>query len=323
MGVARLVLWAIAAALSSAAVPVCAQSQYPVRSIRLIVPFAPGGATDILARMVSQKLNEAWGQQVIVDNRAGGNTVIGTDVAAKAAPDGYTLVMVSTSTTTTPSLMRKLPYDPLRDLAPVIMLVSTPNVLATHPSVPARSVGELIAIARARPGQVAYGSGGSGASTHLGGEILRLMGGVDMVHVPYKGTGPATIALLSGEVSWMFGAILPTLPFIKAGRLRAIAVSSVKRAAVLPEVPPVADTLPGFETSPWTGISAPAATPREVVVRLNQEIARAFTAADTRERLAREGNDVVANSPEEFDAFFRGEVRKWAKVIRDAGIRLE
>jgi tripartite-type tricarboxylate transporter receptor subunit TctC len=296
---------------------------YPVKPIRLIVPFAPGGATDILARLISQKLTEAWGQQVIVENRPGGGTIIGTDLVAKSAPDGYTLLMVSTSTVTAPTLMPRLPYDTLRDLTPVIQLVSSPNVLAVHPSLPVKSVRELITLARARPGQVAFGSGGNGTSTHLGGEILRLMAGVNMVHVPYKGAAPSTVAVLSGEVSWQFSAILSTVPYLKAGRLRALAVSSMQRSPVLPEVPPVAHTLPGFEASPWTGVSAPGGTPKELVARINQEIARAFTAPDIRERLTRDGNEVVAAPPEQFEAFFRAQIDKWGKVIRDAGIRLQ
>jgi tripartite-type tricarboxylate transporter receptor subunit TctC len=231
--------------------------------------------------------------------------------------------MTSTSTATLPSLVRKLPYDTLRDLAPVIQLVSTPNALVVHPSLPAKSVRELIALARSRPDQIAFGSGGNGTSTHLGGEILRLMAGVRMVHVPYKGAAPSLTALMSGEISWLFGAILPTLPHIQSGRLRAIAVSSARRTSALPDVPPVADTLPGFDTSPWTGVAAPGATPKDVITRLNQEIARGFNAPDIRDRLTREGNDVVVNTPEQFDAFFRAEMEKWARVIRDAGIKLD
>ena len=296
---------------------------YPVKPVRLIVPFAPGGATDILARLIGQKLAEAWGQQVVVENRPGGGTVIGTDLVAKSQPDGYTLLMVSTSTVTAPTLLPKLPYDTLRDLAPVIQLVASPNVLAVHPSLPAKSVRELIALARACPNQVAFGSGGNGTSTHLGGEILRLMANVSMVHVPYKGAAPSTIAVRSGEVAWQLSAILSTVPYLKAGRLRALAVSSLKRSPVLPEVPPVADTLPGFEASPWTGVSAPGGTSKELITRLNQEIARALNAPDARERLTRDGNEVVAAPAEQFDAFFRAQIEKWGKVIRDAGIRLQ
>ena len=296
---------------------------YPVKPIRLVAPFAPGGSTDILARLVAQKLTEAWGQQVNVDNRAGGGSVIGTDLVAKSAPDGYTLVMTSTSTATAPSLVRKLPYDTLRDLAPVIQLVSTPNALVVHPSLPVRNVRELIDLARARPDQIAFGSGGNGTSTHLGGEILRLMAGVRMTHVPFKGGAPSITSLMSGEVSWVFSAILPALPLVKAGRLRAIAVSGAKPTPALPGVPPVGDTLAGFDTSPWTGVAAPGATPKEIIARLNQEIARGYASPDVRERLQREGNDVVLNTPEQFDAFFRGEMDKWAKVIKAAGIAIQ
>ncbi len=296
---------------------------YPSKPIRLVAPFAPGGSTDILARLVAQKLTEAWGQQVNVDNRAGGGSVIGTDIVAKSAPDGYTLVMTSTSTATAPSLVRKLPYDTLRDLAPVIQLVSTPNALVVHPSLPVHNVRDLIALARARPDQIAFGSGGNGTSTHLGGEILRLMANVRMTHVPFKGTAPSITSLLSGDVSWVFSAILPALPLIKAGRLRAIAVSGAKPTPALPGVPPVGDTLAGFDTSPWTGVAVQGATPKEIITRLNQEITRGYSAPDVRERLLREGNDVVLNTPEQFDAFFRGEMDKWAKVIKAAGIVIQ
>ncbi len=295
---------------------------YPSKPIRLVAPFAPGGSTDILARMVAQKLTEAWGQQVNVDNRAGGGSVIGTDIVAKSAPDGYTLLMTSTSTATAPSLVKKLPYDTLRDLAPVIQLVSTPNALVVHPSLPVRSVRELIDLAKARPDQIAFGSGGNGTSTHLGGEILRLMANVRMTHVPFKGSAPSITSLMSGDVSWVFSAILPALPLINAGRLRAIAVSGAKPTPALPGVPPVGATLPGFDTSPWTGVAAPGATPKDIITRLNQEIARGYSAPDVRERLLREGNDVVLNTPEQFDVFFRGEMEKWVKVIKDARIAI-
>ena len=304
--------------------PIAALAQtYPAKPIRLVAPFAPGGSTDILARMVAQKLTEAWGQQVNVDNRAGGGSVIGTDIVAKAAPDGYTLVMTSTSTATAPSLVKKLPYDTLRDLVPVIQLVSTPNVLVVHPSLPVRGVRDLIELARARPDQIAFGSGGNGTSTHLGGEIFRMMANVRMTHVPFKGGAPSVTSLMSGEVSWVFSAILPVAPLIKAGRLRAIAVSSAKPSAALPGVQPVGATLVGFDTSPWTGVAAPGATPKELIARLNQEIVRGYSAPDVRERLQREGNDVVLNTPEQFDVFFRGEMDKWAKVIKAAGIAIQ
>jgi tripartite-type tricarboxylate transporter receptor subunit TctC len=307
------------AALATVLPAVVAAQTYPTKPIRIIAPFAPGGATDILARLVGQRLTETVGQ-AFVENRAGGGSVIGTELAAKAPPDGHTLLMVSTSTVTLPALQRKLPYDTLRDLAPVTQLVASPNVLVVHPSLPVKSVRELIALARSRPNQIAYGSGGNGTSTHLGAEILGLTAGVRMTHVPFKGANPSTIAVLSGEVAWQMSAILSTMPFIKAGRLRPIAVSSARRSPVLPEVPPVADTLPGFEASPWTGVSVPAGTPKEIVARLQQEIAKGFNAGETRERLLRDGNEVVTSTPEEFDAFFRAQMAKWGKVIRDANI---
>ncbi len=318
----KCVLACMVCTLAASASVATAQS-YPVKPVRIIVPFAPGGATDILARLVAQRLTEALGQQVIVENRAGGGTVIGTELVAKSPPDGYVLLMVSTSTVTLPSLTRKLPYDTLRDLTPVTQLVSSPNVLVVHPSLPVKSVRELIALARAKPHQVAFGSGGNGTSTHLGAEILGLTAGVNMLHVPYKGAALSTTALLSGEVSFQLSAVLSTLPLIRAGRLRAIAVSSAQRSPVLPDVPPVADTLPGFEASPWTGLSVPAGTPKEIIARLHQEIARGFNAPETRERLTRDGNEVVVSTPEDFNAFFRAQMDKWGKVIRDARITLE
>ena len=296
---------------------------YPVKPIRIVVPFAPGGPNDILARLIGQKLAEVWGQQVVVDNRPGGGTVIGTELVAKAAPDGYTLLVVSPSTATNPSLVRKLPYDTLRDLAPVVLLSTSPNVLAVHPSLPARSVRDLITLAKARPGEVTFGSGGNGTSTHLSGEILALRGGVKMIHVPYKGGSPAAIAVLTGEVSFSFGSILPFLPYIRSGRLRALAVSSLQRASVLPDVPAAAETLPGFEASPFHGVMAPAGTPKDIIAKLNQEIGKIMNAPETKDRLAREGTEVRTGTPEQFGAFLRDEIDKWAKVITAAGIQAQ
>jgi tripartite-type tricarboxylate transporter receptor subunit TctC len=296
---------------------------YPVRPMRIVVPFAPGGPNDILARVIGQKLTEAWGQQVIVENRAGGGTVIGTEIVAKSPPDGYNLLMVSTSHTTNPTLVRKLPFDTLRDLAPVILVASSSNVLLSHPSLPARSVKELIALAKSRPGQVSFGSGGNGTSTHLSGEMLCQMAQVKMIHVPYKGAGPANIDLISGQINWMFGNAIPSVPHIRAGRLRALAVTGKQRNAALPDVPTVADTLPGFEATSWYGVSVQGGTPKDVIAKLNQEISRILATADMRARLATEGAESGGGSPEDFGAFFRAEIDKWAKVIRAAGFRLE
>ncbi len=296
---------------------------FPLKPIRIVVPFTPGGPNDILARMISQRYTAAWGQQTVVDNRPGGGTVIGTDIVAKAPADGHTLLMVSTSHAANPSLMPKLPFDTLRDFVAVGQAVSSPNVLVVHPSVPAKTTGELIAIAKTRPGQITFASGGSGAATHLAGELLKIMAGVEMTHIPYKGAGPATIDLISGQVTWMFGTILPTIPHVRAGKLRALAVSGKQRAAVLPEVPTVAEQVAGFEASSWYGVFAPAGTPADVIAKLNQEMARALTPPEVRQRLAAEGTEVVAGNPEDFMNLFSSEVAKWARVVKQAGIRLE
>ncbi len=296
---------------------------FPAKPIRIVVPFTPGGPNDILARMIGQRYTAVWGQQTLVDNRPGGGTVIGTDIVAKAPADGHTLLMVSTSHAANPSLMPKLPFDTLRDFVSVGQAVSSPNVLVVHPSVPARHTRELIDIAKARPGQITFASGGSGAATHLAGELLKILGGVEMTHIPDTGAGPATIDLISGQVTWMFGTILPTIPQVRAGKLRALAVSGKKRAEVLPEVPTVAEHVPGFEASSWYGVFAPAGTPAEVIAKLNQEMARALTPSEVRQRLAAEGTEVVAGNPEDFMQLFRAEAAKWARVIKQAGIRLE
>src|SRR5262245_9988837 len=247
---------------------------YPAKPVRIVVPFAPGGPNDILARVIGQKLTEAWGQQVIVENRAGGGTVIGTEIVAKSPPDGYNLLMVSTSHTSNPTLLTRLPFDTVKDLAPVIKVAYSANVLLAHPSLPARSVKELLAVARSRPEQVTYASGGNGTSTHLAGELLSQMGHVKMVHVAYKGAGPANIALLSGEITWMFGNALPSVPLIRSGRVKALGVTGMKRTPALPDVPTLADTLPGFEATSWYGVSVQGGTPRDVIARLNQDINR-------------------------------------------------
>jgi tripartite-type tricarboxylate transporter receptor subunit TctC len=300
-----------------------AAQNYPVKPVRIVVPFAPGGPNDILARVIAQKLTESWGQPVFVENRAGGGTVIGTEVVAKSPPDGHNLLMVSSSHTTNPTLVKKLPFDTLRDLAPVILAANSANVLLAHPSLPARSVKELIALARARPDQVAFGSGGNGTSTHLSGELLAQMGGVKMLHVPYKGAGPANIALLSGQITWMFGNAMPSVPHIKAGRLRALAVTGEKPLPALPGVPNVSATLAGFEVYSWYGVSVQGGTPKDVIAKLNLDIGRILGTPDMRVRLEAEGAEPGGGSPEEFGAFFKAEIEKWAKVIKSAGIRLE
>ena len=316
-------LLALAAVAAISSVPPAIAQQFPVKPIRIVVPFTPGGPNDVLARMVGQRLTELWGQQVIVDNRPGGGTVIGSDFVAKAPADGHTLLVTSTSTAVNPSINRKLPYDTLKDFAPVIRMVASPNVLVAHPALPVKNVADLIRLAKSKPGEIAYASGGTGAATHLAGELVCIMGGVRMTHVPYKGAGPATVDLISGQVQWMFGTIMPTLPHIKTGRLRAIGVTGDKPTAVLPDVPPVSATLKGFDATSWYGIFAPAQTPRAVVAKLNEEIGRYFRLPETRASLAKDGTVTVADTPEEFDRFFRSEVAKWAKVIKQAGIEVQ
>lgn len=317
-------LTGLLAGLSCCAIALPATAQtYPVKPIRIVVPFTPGGPNDILARTVGQKMTGSWGQQVIVDNRPGGGTVIGTQFVARAPADGYTLLMVATSMAVNPSLRAKLPYDTMNDFTPVTLLIFSPNVLVTHPSVPVRSVKELIALAKAHPGQISYASGGTGAATHLAGELLAMEGKVKMIHVPYKGAAPATVDLLSGQVSFMFGTILPTIPHIKAAKLRAIAVTSPERAAVLPGVPTVAETLAGFDATSWYGLFAPAGTPQDVIAKLHAESARIINSPEIRERLLAEGAVPAALGPREFAVHFRREVEKWGKVVKAAGIRLE
>ena len=302
-----------------AAMPAAAAG-FPDRPIRLIVPFSPNGPNDLLARMVGQKLTEAWGQQVVIDNRPGAGTIIGTELAVRAPADGHTLLMVSSSTAVNPTLKKKLPYDTQKELVPLVQLASSPNVLVVNPAVRANSVAELLALAKAKPEAITYASGGTGAATHLAGELLASMGGVKMTHVPYKGAGPATIDLLGGRVSCMFGTILPTLPHIKSGKLRAIGISSLKRSSALPDVPAIAETLPGFEATSFYGIAVPAGTPKAVIAKLNAEIVRIVTAPDMREKLHEQGAEAVGDTPAEFAVFFRKQMAKWAKVIKDAGI---
>ena len=314
--------------LLGAAIPLAAAASaagaqtasYPSRPIRIIVPFSPQGPNDILARLIGQKLTDEWHQQVVVENRPGGGTIVGTEVAARAPADGYTLLMVSTSTATNPSL-KKLPYDTFRDFMPVIRLAESPNVLVVHPTLPVHSIAELIGLAKSKPGAITYASGGVGTATHLAGELLCIMGHVKMTHVPYKGAGPATIDLLGGQVSWMFGTILPTMPHIEAKKLRPIAVSGLHRSPALPGVPTVADTLPGFDATSWYGVFAPAGTPPEIVTKLNGEIAKLLDTAELKEQLKRQGVEAAPDTPEAFAQHFKAEVKKWGDVVRAAHIR--
>lgn len=304
--------------------PAAAQA-WPAKPIRMVIPFPAGGTTDILGRIAAQKLSESLGQQVIPDNRPGAAGNIGTEVVAKAAPDGYMLLTAPGSTLTIhPSLYAKLGFDPLRDFAPVTVLAAVPNVLVVHPSLPARSVKELIALAKAKPDALNYASTGAGQSTHLAMELFKTMAGVKITHVPYKGSAPAVTDLLGGHVSLMFDNMPSAAPHVKAGKLRPLAVSTLKRSPLLPEIPTVAEAgLPGFEVSVWFAVLAPAGTPRAVVDRLNQVLVNALQAPDVRERLSSQGAEPIGNSPEQFTALMKRDLAKWAKVVKAAEIKLD
>ncbi len=300
-----------------------AQSAYPNKTLRLIVPFAAGGGADIVGRVVAQKLTEAFGQQVMVDNRAGAAGNIGAELAAKSAPDGYTLLLVGPNHTTNVSLFSKLNYDPVRDFDPVTLLTAAPYVLLAHPSLPARDLKALIALARSKPGLLTYGSAGNGTAGHLAMESIKTQAKIAMLHVPYKGSPPLQADLIGGQVVAGFDNVLSSAPHVKSGRLRALAVSGAKRSPALPEVPTIAQSgLPGFEVTVWQGVLAPAGTPREIVARLHAEILNALQKPDVQSRMAALGVDIVGNPPAEFAAFIRRDIEKWALVIKAAGARI-
>jgi len=302
-----------------------AAQPYPAKPIRIVVPFPAGGIADLFARVIGQKFNETWGQPVVVDNRPGAGGNIGAEIVAKSPPDGYTLVMGSIGThSVNVSLFSKLAYDPIRDFAPVALVMEAEGLLVLHPSVPVKTVKELIALAKARPGQVAYASAGHGTAGHLSGELFKSMAKVDMVHVPYKGNVPAITDLIAGQTSLLFATMPTVLPQVQAGRLKALAVTSSARSPAAPELPTIAEAaLPGYSVTNWIGIFTPAGTPREAVSKLNGEIIRIMQAPDIQRRLAIEGAKFTAKTPEEFGAFVRSEIAKWAKVVKDAGIRVD
>ena len=328
------VLFRIAFVFAAAVVqtPVIAQpastgsgQAYPAKAVRMIVGFPAGGTSDIMARLTGQKLSEAWGQTFIIDNRPGAGGNIGTELVAKSAPDGYTLLVSPGSTlTSNPAVYSKVPFDTVRDFAPVTIIAGVPNALVVHPSLPVKNLKDLIALAKSRPGQLAYASTGAGQSTHLSAELLKLSAGINMIHVPYKGSAPALTDVVAGQVSVMFDNLPSVLPFIKSARLKPLAVSSATRSRALPELPTVAESgLAGFDVTVWFAVLAPAATPREIVNRLNTEIVKAIKTQDMRERLAQQGADPVGNTPEDFAAVIKRDLAKWAKVVKDAGIKLD
>jgi len=313
----------IAACALAVTGPTHAQT-YPTKPVRLLVPFAPGGGADITGRAIAQKLAEGLGQQVVVDNRAGAASNIGTELAARSAPDGYTLLLIGPNHTTNVSLFAKLNYDPIKDFEPISLVTSAPYVLLVHPSLPVRNVKELIALARAKPGQLNYGSSGNGTAGHLAMELVKTQAKIDLQHVPYKGSQPLQTDLIGGQVVTGFGDALSSTPLVQAGRLRALAVSSAKRGHMLPDVPTMAEAaLPGFDVTVWQGILAPAGTPREIVARLHSEILSALQKPEVQSRMATLGVEIIGSSPQEFAAFIKRDIAKWAVVIKASGARID
>ena len=318
----KAVAIAFAATMFVLASGVAAQT-YPTKPIRLLVPSTPGGSVDTLARTIGPRLAERWGQQVIVDNRPGAGGAIAAELVAKAPPDGYTLLIGTVaSLASNVSLQKRVPYDPAKDFAPVTLLATQNLMLLVHPSIPAKSVKELVALAKSKPGHLSFASAGTGAGGHLSGELFKMLAGIDMLHVPYKGVAPALVDVISGQVSMTFPSILSSLPHYRSNRLRGLAVTGAKRSAAVPELPTMQEAgVKGYESATWYGIVAPVQTPAEVINRLNSELVAAIRQSEIRERLTSEGADPVGSSPAEFGAYIRSEIEKWRKVIRAAGIQ--
>ena len=319
----RAAIAVLALAVLAAAGAIAAEI-YPAKPVRLIVPFPPGGGTDIIARLVGQKFSAQVGQPLVIDNRGGANAIIGTDLAAKSPGDGYTLLVVlPASMAVNPALYPNLPYDPLRDFAPVIQFNSIPLLMAAHPSLPAKTVAALIQLARSRPGQVIFASSGTGGSSHLALELFKLMTRTDMVHVPYKGGGPAMNDLLGGQVQLYAGTVIGVLPFVKTGKLRALGVTSLRRIENLPEIPAIAETVAGYESVVWQGIVAPRATPEAIVSRLNTEFAQILNRPEVRERFIADGTIVVGGSAAQFAILIKSEIAGYARLVKVAGVKVE
>ena len=302
-----------------------ALAQYPAKPIRMIVPSAPGSGPDIMARTIGQKLTEAWGLPVVIEARPGAGGIIGSEAAAKSPPDGYTLIMANAgSHSVNPGLYRKLPYDPLRDFAPVTLVSSAPNILIVHPSLPVKSVKDLIALAKMRPGDLTFGSGGNGSTAHLSGEMFRTLAGINIVHVPFKGAPAAVLGVITGEISLAILNLPPALPHVKSGRLKALGVSTARRSAAVPELPTIAESgLPGYAATAWYGVLAPAGTPRDIVMKLNAEIVKSLRTDEMKKRIASDGGEVIGSTPEEFTAVMKTDIAKWAKVVKTSGARVD
>ena len=311
-------LWAASASAQDAA------ANYPNRPIKIVVGFVPGGATDVVARLMAQKLQEAWGQAVLIENKPGGGSNIGSEQVARAAPDGYTLLLGTIANATNMSIYKDLAYDTLRDFAPVTQFISAPSVLVVAPSLPVSNLKELIALAKAKPGTLSYASSGAGGSPHLAGELLKLRAGIDIIHVPYKGAAPALVDVVSGTVSMGFKTALSAIPHMQSGKLKPIAVAANRRLPQIPNVPTMAEAgLADFEVSSWNGLLAPAKTPPEIVAKLNREFVRILATADVREKFAAQAAEPVGNTPEQFRAYIKAEIDKWAQVVKASGAKVD
>ena len=314
----------LAAIVTCAAIAGWAQP-YPAKPIRVIVPFPAGGSADIMARVVGQKMTETWGQQVVIDNRAGAGGNIAAELAAKAVPDGYTLFLCVVGTHAIhQTLYRKLPFDPIRDFSAIAYIAGVPNVVVVHPSIPAKNVKELIAFIKARPGQINFGSSGTGTSVHMSGEMLKVMAGLNMTHIPYKGNPQAVTDLMAGQIELMITNMPSVIPYIQSGKLRALAVTIKERSPALPNLPTMEEAgLPGYESSAWFGLVGQAAVPRDIVIKVNAEVARIVKLADVKQNLASQGADPLVMTPDEFGVFMRAETAKWAKVVKASGARAD
>ena len=317
----RIVLMFIVALVASGA----AAQSYPTKPVRLVSPYPPGGANDILARIIGQKLGESLGQQIVIENRGGATGNIGAEYVAKAAPDGYTILMGQASNLTiNVSLMSKMPYDPVKDLAPVTLVATTPNLLVVHPSLPVRTVKDLVVLAKSKPGSINYASSGSGSAGHLAGELFKKVAHIDMVHIPYKGAAPALTDVVAGQAQIYFTSPISAQPFVRGGRLRMVAVTSLKRSPAMPDIPTVAESgYPDFDVVSWWGILTPAAVPKEIIGRLHTEIIKVLELPEIKAKFSEQGADVASNTPEQFAAYIKAEIVKWAKLIKELGIKPE
>lgn len=318
-----LIVTLMGVATSSSALAQTDAASFPSRPIRIVVPQSPGGSTDLTARLVGQRLTEVFKQTAVVDNRPGAGSTSGTEIVARAAADGHTLLVVASSFTINPALYKKLAYDPIRDFSPVTQLSRFPNLIAAHPSLPVKTLADMIALAKAKPGTLNYASAGTGTGTHMSAELLRQMTGIDIVQVPFKGGGPASIAAIGGQTQLIVGTSVGTLPFVRSGKLRGLAVISPKCSPAAPELPAIAETVPGYDHEPWNGLFAPAKTPPAIIAKLNAEVVRMLASPEVKKIFANEAGEAVGNTPAEFAAVVQSESAKWAKVVKTAGIKIE